>query len=66
MKKAEKQAAKAREKRELNGKANGAKANGKPLNGHGGKSAGSKMIAAESGILAEPGGKPDREASASA
>jgi hypothetical protein len=69
LRKAEKQAAKAKAKLEekLNGKASGGlKANGKRLNGHGGKSAAGKMIDAQSGIFAEPMGKPDREASASA
>jgi hypothetical protein len=71
LKKAEKQA-KAQEKAEqklkhmLNGKSNGVKLNGKPLNGHGGKSAAGKMIRAKSGIFAGPKGKPDRENSASA
>jgi hypothetical protein len=71
LKKAEKQA-KAQEKAEqklkhmLNGKSNGVKLNGKPLNGHGGKSAAGKMISAKSGIFARPKGKPDRENSASA
>ncbi len=69
LKKAEKQA-KAQEKAEqklkhmLNGKSNGVKLNGKPLNGHGGKSAAGKMISAKSGIFARPKGKPDRENSA--
>src|SRR5258708_14891802 len=71
LKKAEKQA-KAQEKAEqklkhmLNGKSNGVKLNGKPLNGHGGKSAAGKMISAKSGIFARPKGKPDLENSASA
>src|SRR5216684_1735271 len=65
--KAEKQAAKAREQLEQNSKQklNG-KSNGELLNGHGGKSAAGKMIAAKSGIFAKPGGKPDRETGASA
>ena len=80
MKKAEKQAAKARENQlngtsngvELNGKhlngqhLNGKHLNGERLNGHGGKSAASKMIASESGIFARPRGKPARERQASA
>src|SRR5712692_452949 len=69
MKKAEKQAAKAREKaeetatekRRLNAKANGVKANGKHLNGHGGKSPASEMMAAKPEIFAAPEGKPDWE-----
>ncbi len=67
LRKAEKQAAKAREKLEQNSKQklNG-KSNGELLNGHGGKSAAGKMIAAKSGIFAKPGGKPDRETGASA
>jgi len=80
LKKAEKQAAKAREelKQELAQKQkqklkqaakqrlNGARSNGKLLNGHGGKPAAGKMISAKSGIFARPGGKPDREVSGSA
>ena len=75
LRKAEKQAAKAKamleEKAMLaekpNGKANGGvRANGKRLNGHGGKSAADNMIDAKPGIFAEPTAKPDREASASA
>ena len=77
LKKAEKQAAKAREKaeektreaaketatekRRLNGKANGVKANGRHLNGHGGKSPASEMMAAKPEIFAAPEGKPDWE-----
>ena len=78
LKKAEKQAAKAREKlgqklkqtlkqklkQKLNGKSE--HANGKLLNGHGGKSAASNMISAESGIFARHEGEPGRESSASA
>ena len=66
LKKAEKQAAKAGEKprHKLNGKSNGTKLNG--LNGHGGKSTASKMIAVKSGISAKPKGKQGREVSASA
>jgi hypothetical protein len=65
LQKAEKQSAKAKEKLEQKStqKLNG-KSNSKHLNGHGGKSAVGKMIAAKSGIFAKP--KPDREASASA
>ncbi len=72
LRKAEKQAAKAEEnldeklKHKLNGKSNGVKLNGKLMNGHGGKPAAGKMISAKSGIFARPGGKPDREDSASA
>ena len=44
----------------------GAGLNGKRLNGHGGKGAASQLTAAKSGIFAEPGGLPDREAGASA
>ncbi len=75
LKKAEKQA-KAEEKREqklkhklngkLNGKSNGVKLNGKHLNGHGGKSVVSQIIAAKSGIFAKPKAKQGREDSASA
>ena len=67
LKKAEKQAAKGGEQLEQNSKQklNG-KSNGELLNGHGGQSAAGNMIAAESGILAKPGGRPDREAGASA
>ena len=72
LRKAEKQAAKAEEnldeklKHKLYGKSNGVKLNGKLMNGHGGKPAAGKMISAKSGIFARPGGKPDREDSASA
>jgi uncharacterized protein len=71
LKKAEKQA-KAEEKREqklkhkLNGKSNGVKLNGKHLNGHGGKAAAGQLIAAKSGIFAEPASTQGGEASASA
>jgi hypothetical protein len=65
-KKAEKQAAKAAKlAKQRNGNADGAKLNGRHLNGHGGKSAG-KMIAAKSGIFAEPKGAPSPENRASA
>ena len=63
LKQAEKQAAKAKEepKQELNGKAgtkaNGAKLNGKHLNGHGGKSAAGNLIAVKSGISAATRGQ---------
>jgi len=74
LKKAEKQAAKAKEKaeqnveqkRRLNGKANGVKANGRHLNGHGGKSPAGKMIAAESEISIKPAATQDLENSVSA
>jgi hypothetical protein len=72
LRKAEKQAAKAKAKLEqnskqkLNGKANGVRANGKHLNGHGGKSAADKMIAAKSRIFAKAEGEQGRETSASA
>jgi hypothetical protein len=77
LKKAEKQAAKAQEKLneklKLNGKPNGKllngkskHANGKPLNGHGGKSAASRITAAKSGISMPLRGKQDREDRASA
>jgi uncharacterized protein len=62
LRKAEKAAAKAeRHKQKLNGKANGAKLNGKHLNGHGGKSAAGKLIAAKAGILVKPRGRPGRQ-----
>jgi hypothetical protein len=60
LKKAEKQAAKAAKK--LNGKT--AHANGKLMNGHGGKTAASRM--AKSGISVKARGKPSRESRASA
>ena len=69
LRKAEKQAAKAKAKLEEkpNGNANGGvRTSGRRLNGHGGKSAADKIIDAKPGIFAEPAGKPDREASASA
>jgi hypothetical protein len=72
LRKAEKQVAKAKEKLErrlkqkLNGNSNGVKLNGKLLNGHGAKSAGSEMIAVQSGISATPDGKPAQESGASA
>jgi hypothetical protein len=74
LKKAEKQAAKAKEKaeqnveqkRRLNGKANGVKANGRHLNGHGGKSPAGKMIAAESEISIKSAATQDLENSVSA
>jgi SET domain-containing protein len=63
LKKAEKQAAKAEKKLKnaMNGKANGAKLNGKHLNGHG-----DKMIAVKSEISAEARGKQGAETRASA
>jgi uncharacterized protein len=64
LKKAEKQAAKAKENPKQ--KLNGAKANGKLLNGHGGKSATRKTTAAKSGISAGPKDMAGRENSASA
>jgi SET domain-containing protein len=62
LKKAEKQAAKAEEelRHKLNGQSNGAKLNGKLLNGHGGKLAAGK-VAAESEIFVKPSGKRARE-----
>jgi uncharacterized protein len=64
LKKAEKQAAKAKENPKQ--KLNGAKANGKLLNGHGGKSRTRKTTAAKSGISASPKGRAAQENSASA
>jgi hypothetical protein len=64
LKKAEKQAAKARENPKQ--KLNGVKANGKLLNGHGGKSATRKTTAAKSGISARSKDMAGRETSASA
>ena len=64
LKKAEKQAAKAKENTKQ--KLNGAKANGKLLNGHGGKSATRKTKAAKSGTSARPKEMAGRENSASA
>ena len=73
LKKAEKQAAKAQKelKRELNGKSDGVRLNGKysngeHLNGHSGKSAGGKLIAAKFGIFASPRGGQGRDRRASA
>jgi len=74
LKKAEKQAAKAREmlekriepKPKQNGIANGARLNGKYLNGHGAKAAAGKSIAANSGTVVQPRGKPGRVSTASA
>jgi len=66
LKKAEKQAAKVQQK--LNGKLLNGKskhANGKPLNGHGRRSAASNIIAAKSGIYVPFGGKHGREDRAS-
>jgi len=64
LKKAEKVAAKAVKK--LEHKLNGAKANGKLLNGHGGKAAMGKVAAAKAGVSARPRSKQPREISASA
>jgi len=76
LKKAEKQAAKAREELEQKQKQklkqaakqrlNGARSNGKLLNGHGGKVAGGQLTVAQSGIFAEPASPQGGEASASA
>jgi uncharacterized protein len=76
LKKAEKQAAKARQelaqkqkqklKQAAKQRLNGARANGKLLNGHGGKAAAGKLTAAKSGIFAEPASPQGGEASASA
>jgi len=76
LKKAEKQAAKAREELEQKQKQklkqaakqrlNGARSNGKLLNGHGAKAAAGQLIAAKSGIFAEPASTQGGEASASA
>jgi uncharacterized protein len=60
LKQAEKQAAKADKK--LNGHS---KANGTPVNGHGGKSAAGKMLAAKSGIFAKARARRDSERPAS-
>ena len=66
-KKAEKQAAKAAKlTKQMNGKANGAKLNGKHLNGHGGKSVTGGPIAAKPGIFASGKSKPAQESRASA
>jgi hypothetical protein len=64
LRKAEKQAAKAKENTKQ--KLNGAKANGKLLNGHAGKSATRKTKAAKSGTSARPKDMAGRENSASA
>jgi uncharacterized protein len=76
LKKAEKQAAKAREELEQKQKQklkqaakqrlNGARSNGKLLNGHGGKAAAGQLTAAKSGIFAESASPQGAEASASA
>jgi hypothetical protein len=50
----------------LNGKANGAKLNGKHLNGQGGKSPARKLISLKTGIFVKPGGKQDHERRTSA
>jgi hypothetical protein len=73
LRKAEKQAVKAGEKaqekttqrRKLNGKANGVEVNGMHLNGHNGKSAAGKVIAAKSEIFAKPASKQGQEVSVS-
>jgi len=72
LRKAEKRAAKAKEKLErkqkqaAKQKRNGAKLNGKLLNGHRGKDVASKMTAAKSGISVKPKDQPALEVSASA
>ena len=67
LRKAEKAAAKAdRHQHKLNGTANGAKLNGKHLNGHGAKSTVGKLIAAKSGISVKPGDKQGGESRAEA
>jgi hypothetical protein len=78
LKKAEKQAARAQEKlkeklklkqrlkQAVKQKLNGARLNGKPLNGHNGKDAASQLAAAKSGISVEPRGEQGRDVSASA
>ena len=63
LRKAEKQA---KAKENTKQKLNGAKANGKLLNGHGGKSATRKTTAAKSGTSARPRDMAGRENSASA
>src|SRR6266853_1704955 len=57
--KAEKKALKKAEKQRLNG----ARANGKLLNGHGGKAAAGQLTAAKPGIFAEPASTQGQEAS---
>jgi hypothetical protein len=68
LKKAEKQAAKAgaKPKQKLNGHVNGVKLNGTLLNGHGGKSAASKLISAKSGISTKARVRQGQESSAPA
>jgi hypothetical protein len=76
LKKAEKQAAKAREELEQKQKQklkqaakqrlNGARSNGKLLNGHSGKPTAGQLTAAKPGIFAEPASTQGAEASASA
>ena len=67
LKQAEKQAAKADKlKRKLNGTKSGVTANGKLMNGHGGKSVAGKARAAKSGILAKTKARAGRESRASA
>jgi uncharacterized protein len=70
LRKAEKQAAKARERFEeklakrlkqgLNGKANGVRLNGKPLNGHAGKPGAGHLIALNAEMVAKPRGRLGR------
>jgi hypothetical protein len=59
LRKAEKLKEKLARKRKLNGKPK--QANGRQLNGHGGKSAARKVTAAKSGIVVKPRGRPSRE-----
>jgi uncharacterized protein len=68
LKKAERQATKAKEKLEKRPKQklNGEKLNGKLFNGHGRKSAARRTIAAKSGIFAKPRGRQARESRTSA
>jgi hypothetical protein len=70
LKKAEKQAAKAgakpKQKQKLNGHVNSVKLNGTLLNGHGGKSAASKLISAKSGISTKARVRQGQESSAPA
>jgi hypothetical protein len=66
LRKAEKQAAKAKEKTLAKQKLNGAKVNGKHLNGHGGTSAAGKVTAAKVGIVVKSRARPSRESRASA
>jgi hypothetical protein len=68
LKKAEKLAAKAEKKlkKEMNGNANGAKLNGRHLNGHGATSALGSGISVKPGISAKSRHRPDREHQATA